>query len=267
MTRIRIQITSSLVLALVASAAFVSTAYAQDDSEFPEETSPAGEVEDARPEGVSPPATEGEAAAEAPEPSPTTSAVSTAAPQTAGVAWERPPPHEFATDAPGSGPHDGTLADDEVRDVSRDRLLHGFRLGWMFTTNADAEWEDGSDESYRDHYNLRSEHQFIFGYELTWRMIGHEWLNVLLVGNLLVAGVEQSRFFPSMNGLLGFELHNTFQIGVGVSLTPTKERATHMLAAFGWTPRVGGFYLPVHFFFVPDPYGHHRLGLTMGVNF
>lgn len=160
----------------------------------------------------------------------------------------------------------GQAEDEEDRDVSQDRLLHGFRLGYLFIANVDAAWDESAEESYRDHYDLRSEHQFIFGYELTWRMIGHDWLNVLLVGNILVAGVEQSRFFPSLNALLGFEIEQTFQLGVGVDLTPTKERAAHMLVAAGWTPRVGGFYLPLHFFFIPDVHAHHRFGVTTGVS-
>jgi hypothetical protein len=40
-----------------------------------------------------------------------------------------------------------------------------------------------------------------------------------------------------------------------------------MIFAAGWTPRVGSFYVPVHFFFVPDIEGHHKLGATVGVNF
>ena len=160
-------------------------------------------------------------------------------------------------------------AEEEDDDVSQDRLLHGFRLGYLFTANIDAPYdpERSPDESYRQHYDIASPHQFIFGYELTWRMIGHDWLNVLLVGNILIAGLEQSHFFPSLNGLLGFEIDNTFQIGVGVNLAPTKDRAAHMLVAAGWTPQVGRFYIPVHFFFVPDVYGHHRFGLTTGVSF
>ena len=56
------------------------------------------------------------------------------------------------------------------------------------------------------------------------------------------------------------------QIGVGVHATPDFDKPVHMLAAAGWTPRVGDFYLPVHAFFIPDVDGHHRAGLTVGVN-
>ena len=45
----------------------------------------------------------------------------------------------------------------------------------------------------------------ILGYEGFYRIIGHSWLNVLMVGNVTVAGLEQSKFIPSASGLLGLE--------------------------------------------------------------
>ena len=56
------------------------------------------------------------------------------------------------------------------------------------------------------------------------------------------------------------------QLGVGVNVTPVKEKPAHMLMAAGWTPRVGDFYTPLHVFFVPDVDGQHRTGITVGVN-
>ena len=70
---------------------------------------------------------------------------------------------------------------------------------------------------------------------------------------------------PTTSGLIGAELNQSFQLGVGVNLTPDKQAPTHMIAAIGWTPRVGSIYTPVHFFFVPDPAGNHRTGATVGV--
>ena len=107
----------------------------------------------------------------------------------------------------------------------------------------------------------------MLGYELAWRMVGHDWLNLLLIGNVLIAGLEQSRFFPSGNLLLGFEIFEMAQVGIGISVTPTKEEPAHMVIAAGWTPRIGSFYVPVHAFFVPDIAGHHKFGVTVGINF
>ena len=79
------------------------------------------------------------------------------------------------------------------------------------------------------------------------------------------SGLEQSKFWPSGNLLIGFEMRNSFQIGVGVNLTPLKESFAHTIFAAGWTPRAGAFYVPLHFFFVPDVDGNHRMGVTTGV--
>lgn len=184
-----------------------------------------------------------------------------AAPANAETETERD--HESASEGATK-----TQEEDED-DVDHDKLLHGFRVGYMFLMNIDAAYDPfnrPNGESLRKHYQLTTAHELLLGYEVTWRMVGHDWLNVLLVGNASVAGIEQSRFFPSFNALLGFELNQSFQVGVGVTLSPTKDRIAHMVLAAGWTPRVGGFYVPLHLVFIPDVYMHHRIALTTGVN-
>jgi hypothetical protein len=105
----------------------------------------------------------------------------------------------------------------------------------------------------------------LLGYEGFYRIVGHSWLNVLMVGNVTVAGLEQSKFIPAASGLIGFEFNRSFQLGVGVNLTPDPDAPSHMIAAAGWTPHVGSIQTPVHFFFVPDPDGNHRTGATIGM--
>ncbi len=149
------------------------------------------------------------------------------------------------------------------------RFLHGFRLGYLYIHDIEGpvDSENPSSQPYADRYGIRSPHMFMLGYELAVRLFGHDWLNMLLIGNILIAGFEQSRFFPSANMMLGFEFNQTAQLGVGVSLTPTKDDPAHIVVAAGWTPQVGEFYLPIHFFFVPDINGHHKIGATLGVTF
>lgn len=144
------------------------------------------------------------------------------------------------------------------------RFLHGFRLGYNYWFNLDrAPCSDCP--SLAQEYGLRSPHSFVIGYEVAYRMIGNSWLNVLLVGNASVAGIEQSRVLPSANLLIGAELNESFQVGVGVNVAPVEDKVTHMIAAAGWTPAVGEFYTPVHLYFIPDVDGNHRMGATMGV--
>ena len=101
-----------------------------------------------------------------------------------------------------------------IHDVDSDRFLHGFRLGYLYVSRIHqaADGVEGH-ETLAEVYGIRSPHQFLLGYEVTWRMVGHSWLNMLLVGNIMIAGIEQSRFLPSGNGILGFELNNSFQVG------------------------------------------------------
>ncbi|MCK6544924.1 hypothetical protein L6R52_03590 [Myxococcota bacterium] len=171
---------------------------------------------------------------------------------------------------------DGTLLPGDHREslratideVSQRKFLHGFRLGYLYLANVDAPANGADPESptLAEKYGIRSAHQFVIGYEVTWRMIGHDWLNVLFVTNALVAGLEQSKVFPSMNALIGFEISEVAQLGVGVNVAPEEYKPAHMIIAAGWTPRVGDFYTPVHAYLVPDVDGAHRMGLTVGVN-
>ena len=153
-----------------------------------------------------------------------------------------------------------TSPDDET-------LLHGFRLGYGYVMNYDKPAIAFDGKSLQAVAGLRSPHHFLLGYEAVYRVVGHSWLNVLLLGNAIVAGLEQSKFLPSANLLIGFELKNTFQVGVGANLSPLKGSEAHTIIAAGWTPRVGTIYTPVHFFFIPDVDGVHRMGVTTGVTF
>jgi hypothetical protein len=163
----------------------------------------------------------------------------------------------------------GALMTDEDEDgwhkpVGR-RFLHGFRIGWTYIYNMEKMTRDNG-KSLAMEYDLKSPNMMLIGYEGFYRIVGHSWLNVLLVGNVTIAGLEQSKFIPAASGLLGFELNQSFQLGVGVNLTPDPEAPTHMIAAAGWTPKVGSIHTPVHFFFVPDTEHNHRMGATIGMS-
>jgi hypothetical protein len=146
-------------------------------------------------------------------------------------------------------------------------ILHGFRLGYGYVMNYDQPTEAFEGKSLKEKLGLRSPSHFLLGYEVVYRVVGHSWLNVLLLGNAMVAGLEQSKVLPSANLLIGAELKNTFQIGVGANISPLKGSEAHTILAAGWTPRIGTIYTPVHFFFIPDVDGVHHMGVTTGVTF
>ena len=150
------------------------------------------------------------------------------------------------------------------RPVGR-RFMHGFRLGWTFVKNLETKRENGM--SLAEEFGLKSPNMMLLGYEGFYRIVGHSWLNVLLVGNVTVAGLEQSKFIPAASGLIGVELAESFQLGVGVNVTPDEQAPSHMIAAAGWTPKVGAINTPIHFFIVPDAgeARNHRMGATIGL--
>jgi hypothetical protein len=165
-----------------------------------------------------------------------------------------------------------TTPDDDENGWQRpagQRFTSGFRLGGMYVSH----WEDqnrlqsdGTMKSIKDELGLKSPYMFLIGYEGFYRIVGHSWLNVLMVGNVSIAGLEQSKFIPTGSGLLGFEIDRNFQLGVGVNLVPDPKSPSHMIMAAGWTPKVGSIQTPVHIFYIPDADGNSRTGMTVGMN-
>src|SRR5439155_2610084 len=99
------------------------------------------------------------------------------------------------------------------RPVGR-RLLQGIRIGYNYISKYDQPTRDGG-KSLKDEFGLKTPHTMILGYELTYRIVGHSWLNIIMVGNTSVAGLEQSKFIPTASGLIGAEFQQAFQPGIG----------------------------------------------------
>lgn len=134
--------------------------------------------------------------------------------------------------------------------------FHGFRVGYTYVNGL----SQGSP--------LHSPHLFVIGYEGTQRAVGGRWLNVIAVENVSIAGINQSVFIPSLNGLVGFEIDEQVQIGTGLNVNPfdPSGKYVHQIVAVGWTPPAGAFNVPLHVTFIPDVDGNWRAGTTIGVN-
>lgn len=148
-----------------------------------------------------------------------------------------------------------------------EKLLHGFRLGYGYVFNYAKPAEGLDGDSLKQRADLRAPSHLLVGYEVLYRVVSHSWLNVLLLANGMIAGLEQSRFLPSGNFLIGAEINNSFQIGVGTNVSPLRGSEAHAVIAAGWTPQVGNIYVPFHVYFIPDVDGVHRAGVTTGVTF
>lgn len=146
---------------------------------------------------------------------------------------------------------------------------HGFRLGYLHLMNSGCTRNPNADDTCVNAervHDIQAPHFFLIGYELTQRLKGNDWLNVLFVENITVGGLEQSLFIPSFNFMIGFEFANQLQIGTGLHLLPTEHKPLHMIIAVGYTPRIGSINVPVHLLFIPDVDEQHRIATTVGVN-
>lgn len=137
------------------------------------------------------------------------------------------------------------------------RSLHGFRVGWTYAPEAPKYSQD-----------IVSPHLFVMGYEFTQRLAGGDWLNVIAVENVLLSGLNQSLFIPTFNAMVGFEVNEAFQAGVGlnVNIFDPNEKYVHMVAGAGFTADAGAFGVPLHVYWVPDVDGDYRVGVSTGVN-
>jgi hypothetical protein len=184
---------------------------------------------------------------------------------------QQPPLPDQTIVAPPTPASADASSDDDTgwhRPVGK-RFFSGFRLGYMYLSNWDKMNRDdghGGMTSIKEQLNLKTPNMFLLGYEGFYRVVGHSWLNVLMVGNVTVAGLEQSKFIPTASGLLGFEFERNFQLGVGVNLIPDAQAPSHMIMAAGFTPFVGGIQTPLHVFYIPDANGNSRMGATVGMN-
>lgn len=199
----------------------------------------------------------------------TTSPAPTPAPAPATVAYAEPQQQPVGYGSSTETQQPQYTDDEGWRAPVGRRFVHGFRIGWTYVANMDKMNridDSGMPTSLAKEFGLKSPNMMLLGYEGFYRIVGQSWLNVLMVGNVTVAGLEQSKFIPAASGLIGVEFQKSFQIGIGVNLTPDPQSPSHAIAAAGWTPSVGGIQTPVHFFLVPDTEGNHRMGATLGLS-
>ena len=153
------------------------------------------------------------------------------------------PPETFSQKYGGQKPID----DHTVR--------HGFRVGYVYANH-------GEKSQYLD-----SGHLFAIGYEAEFRIASGGPMDVLVVPNVLVLGLNQGVFLPTANLIVGASFNHFLEIGVGGNFAPSDSgKVVHMIAAVAITPNMGTLQLPLALSFVPDNDDDWRVGLTAGVN-
>jgi hypothetical protein len=125
--------------------------------------------------------------------------------------------------------------------------LSGPRLGATFAPNGDA----------ISQFGWHFEHQASPGTRGPWFIVE----TVFLVG-----GLEQSAFVPNGNLIFGMRLPNSFEFGVGPSITIGGSAPLHsgIVVAMGQSFRAGGIRIPVNVAVALDKNGQHQVTLVTG---
>lgn len=102
-----------------------------------------------------------------------------------------------------------------------------------------------------------------FGWQYEYQFAGIEGGPVALnEWVLLVGGLEQGVFLPSLTWLVGMRMPNNFEIGVGPNVTPA---GVALALSAGVTFRSGALAIPLNFAVVPSRFGT-RASILTGFN-
>ena len=167
-----------------------------------------------------------------------------------------------AAPTPGPGP---TRYESAPLEASRDNthrsgpdihLFHGARVGYVY--------------SMEDPSLGLSSHNLAMGYEWYQVVDGGSNIDFLFVQNILAIGMNQGLIIPAGNALLGVEINERLQLGVGPNLNlgelVTDGQAIGMVAAAGVVLDSGDFNIPVHVSVIPRDGEVPRVALTTGIN-
>jgi len=134
-------------------------------------------------------------------------------------------------------------------------VVSGFRLGYGYV--ADSE--------------LRSPHMMILGWDQMHSIKTGTVVDAIIAGNISIGGINQGTLFPSAHFIVGYQILDQLQFGVGpvvtfTELSPQLTPRLNMITAAGWNIKMGDIYIPLHVAYVPDLDGRWRAYLTTGMN-
>lgn len=132
---------------------------------------------------------------------------------------------------------------------SRPLSLSGPRIGMTMLAKGEAL------DSLRSHYERDVSGTITqIGWQFEQRFYADQTNGLAALSEIvvLVGGLEQNMFLPSLSWLAGLRTGQGFEVGAGPNLSLTGVGLT---VAAGATLQVGRLNLPVHFAFVPSPRG------------
>ena len=133
--------------------------------------------------------------------------------------------------------------------------VSGFRMGY----------------GYVEDDRLTTNHLMILGWDHMAFIDSGSNIDVVVAGNLSLGGMNQSEVLPSGHLVVGYQMFDSIQFGVGPIVTidevePEIIPRLNMIVAAGWNIEMGNAYLPLHIGYVPDPDGRWRAYVTTGMN-
>ena len=115
--------------------------------------------------------------------------------------------------------------------------LSGPRVGMTIITNG----------SLSD--RLESNFMTQFGYQFEKQIAGDEQIAGLIEGIVMIGGLEQGLFIPSVSGLFGARTASGFEFAMGPNLSLA---GAGLVIGVGKTIRMGSINIPINFAFVPS---------------
>jgi hypothetical protein len=115
--------------------------------------------------------------------------------------------------------------------------LSGPRVGMTIITNG----------SLSDH--LEGNFTTQFGYQFEKQIAGDEQIAGLIEGIVMIGGLEQGRFLPSVSGLFGARTASGFEFAMGPNLSLA---GAGLVIGVGHTIKMGSINIPINFAFVPS---------------
>jgi hypothetical protein len=88
-----------------------------------------------------------------------------------------------------------------------------------------------------------------FGYQFEKQIAGNEEIAGLIEGIVMIGGLEQGRFLPSISGLFGARAATAFEFAMGPNLSLA---GAGLVIGIGKTIKMGSINIPINFAWVPS---------------
>jgi len=121
--------------------------------------------------------------------------------------------------------------------------LSGPRVGLTIISNGGL--KDGIEEIFGVSTNFITQ----FGYQFEKQIMGDENVAGLVEGILLIGGLEQGLFLPSLSGMFGARFASGAEFAIGPNISAS---GAALVLGFGKTIKAGNLNIPINFAWVPS---------------